>query len=72
MVLIISLSTYLIRSQNNHVVTVTGYGVADNGMKFWEVKNSWGPEWGEEGYFRIVRNLAHCGFGSQMVTVPKC
>lgn len=42
-----------------HAVVLDGWG-EENGVKFWWVRNTWGPEWGINGYFRIVRGENHC------------
>jgi C1A family cysteine protease len=35
----------------NHSVTLVGYG--SNSTEFWTLKNSWGGDWGEKGYFHL-------------------
>lgn len=42
----------------NHAVVCVGWGeetIDDEVVKYWILKNSWGDQWGENGYFKINR-----------------
>jgi len=49
--------------QVDHAVLAVGWGVED-GKKYWLVQNSWGQDWGEDGFFRIVRDEDDSGIES--------
>lgn len=49
----------------NHAILMMGYGT-DKASKhdYWLIRNSWGPDWGEGGYIRLLRHKdtdKYCG-----------
>ncbi|KAL6063090.1 Papaya proteinase 4 [Balamuthia mandrillaris] len=51
----------------NHCVTIVGYG-EEKGLRFWKLKNSWGTEYGEDGFVRLAQGK--CGV-ERVITVAK-
>ncbi len=45
----------------DHTVLMVGYG-EENGIPYYIMKNSWGPQFGEGGYFRMQANVCCLGF----------
>merc|ERR1712151_722374 len=42
----------------NHAVVLMGFGKDEEfGMNYWNVRNSWGKGWGENGFFRLKRAM---------------
>ena len=57
--------------ETDHAVLLTGYGAETDGTLWWKIKNSWGADWGEDGYVRLLRSATKdvCGIDTG-VTVP--
>jgi len=55
--------------QGGHAIKIIGWGV-DKSTKvpYWLVANSWGEDWGENGFFRIRRGYNECGIESEVAT----
>lgn len=47
--------------QGMHAVKVVGWGHDQpSNLDYWIVQNSWGTDWGENGFFRILRGQNEC------------
>jgi len=47
----------------DHVVQLVGYGTDSSYGDYWLIRNSWGADWGENGYIRLKRDSSNqpCG-----------
>ena len=52
--------------KGEHAVKIMGYGTDENGNKYWLCANSWNTDWGENGYFRILRGVNECGIENDL------
>ena len=53
----------------NHVVEVVGWGTDQHNNDYWTIRNSWGTEWGDQGFMNIVRdsNKGPLGTGNNLL-----
>ncbi|KAK4756882.1 hypothetical protein SAY87_007009 [Trapa incisa] len=47
----------------NHAVLAVGYGI-EIGVSYWLIKNSWGENWGDKGYFKMELGKNMCGIAT--------
>lgn len=49
----------------DHSVLLVGWGEEEEtNEKYWIIQNTWGPSWGEEGFFRMKRGVDEFGIES--------
>ncbi|KAJ8926212.1 hypothetical protein NQ314_021432 [Rhamnusium bicolor] len=57
--------------EGGHAIRILGWGVEKN-TPYWLVANSWNTDWGDNGYFKILRGSNHVGIeGSVIAGIPK-
>ena len=54
--------------KGGHAVKIIGWGKEED-TEYWIVANSWGPEWGENGFFRIA--FGECGIENVVSGLPQ-
>ena len=52
--------------QGGHAVEIIGWGIKNN-VEYWIVKNSWGSDWNDKGYFNIAMTQYKNGSSSSSI-----
>uniref|UniRef100_A0AAZ3Q110 Cathepsin B n=1 Tax=Oncorhynchus tshawytscha TaxID=74940 RepID=A0AAZ3Q110_ONCTS len=54
-----------------HAIKILGWG-KENNTPYWLVANSWNTDWGDNGFFKILRGKDECGIESEIVAgIPR-
>jgi len=48
------------KSLGGHAVRILGWGT-ESGTPYWLIANSWNADWGDKGYFKMIRGKNDCG-----------
>ncbi|VDO34209.1 unnamed protein product [Haemonchus placei] len=49
-----------------HAIKIIGWGT-ENGVPYWLIANSMNYDWGENGYFRMIRGINDCDIEKYVV-----
>eukprot|EP00415_Alexandrium_ostenfeldii_P001710 UN1710 len=49
-----------------HAIKILGWG-AESGTPYWLVANSWNEDWGEKGFFKILRGSNECNIENPVI-----
>lgn len=47
-----------------HAMLLVGFGTSERGQPYWRFRNSWGPDWGERGHFRLAMSVPRACFAT--------
>jgi hypothetical protein len=50
-----------------HAIEIIGWG-EEKDKKYWIIKNSWGKDWGLDGYFKMIRGNNNCKIEENVIT----
>lgn len=53
------------KALGGHAIRILGWGT-ENNVDYWLIANSWNTDWGNNGFFKILRGSDHCGIESEI------
>jgi len=52
-----------------HCIILVGWGETKSGEQYWIAQNSWGSNWGQQGFFWIKKGVDECGIEWQVFSI---